>query len=405
MNLTRILTSFLVGIAAIFGLIKNAAAEQGFNPEEVVYEYKFGDYATFSARIARPNTIKNITLSLEPENQPARHLDVTIDADSTFSATLDLKANGIVPFSRVYFWFEAELEDGSIITSPSYWFDYVDNRFEWKNSSSNLFTVYWVREDADYGQKMLQLARSGLERATQLIPVVPQLPIEIYIYPDDASLNSVFSVDTSAWVNGHSYLSANRILLSDAQPSGDITGVERTIPHEIMHLLQYQVMGENYRFAPIWLTEGLATQAELYANPEHDRELQRALRSGDLSPITELCIGFSPDSANTILDYAQSSSLVKYIQDTYGIPVFLEMFQTATSGVDCQAVVSSVLGVSLEKLYEDWQSSLVGSPSAWISSQLSTILWIAIPSSLVLIGVAVIFVRRRKSNTNKQKAS
>ena len=275
MKLLRLVFCSLVVICTVLGVNHKVNAEQGFNPEDVVYSYEFGDSLTVSATIQKPETIKSLTLVIEPDKQNSRQIPILINSDPKVEINYDLKTNPLDPFSRVYFWFEAELTDGSVTTSPSYWFDYIDNRFEWKSNSTSLFNIFWVNGDAGYGQTLQQVARSGLERATQLVPVVPEIPIEIYVYPEESALKTVLSLDAQSWVNGHTFLTGNRILVVDAPPLDNVTDIERTIPHEIMHLLQFQIMGSNYGLAPVWLTEGLASQTELYANTDFERVLSR----------------------------------------------------------------------------------------------------------------------------------
>ncbi len=379
-----------------FGLSNIVSANDSLVVENVEFSYTFAETLDISALIPESNAIENLTIVIEPENQQARQIQAVINKDHTIISTLDLQTNAFVPFTRIYVWFEAEMNNGVIVNSPSYWFDYLDNRFDWKSNSSNLFNIFWVNGDSAYGQKCQQIARAGLERATQLLPVIPQTPVEIYIYPDETSLQSVFTLDSQIWVNGHAFLNANRILVADTQPLEDITDIERTIPHEIMHLLQFQVTGTNYQLAPSWLTEGLSTQTELYANPEYQRKLTDGLQNNSLTPLSNLCSGLPPDSAHLIVDYAQSSSVVEYIQRQFGNQVFLTMLQNASSGMDCEKNTFSSLGISIQQLERDWRDSMLNKNSGNSSNKISSILWIGIPVVLLITGVCILIIRRKK---------
>jgi hypothetical protein len=398
----NLILSFLVVICAGLSLNTTASADQSFNPEEVVYKYEFGNSLSISATIPQPQDIKNLTIVIEPEDQQSRQVQVLINSNQKVDATYDLRTNALDPFSRVYFWFEAELSDGSILTSPSYWFDYIDNRFEWKSNSTSLFEIFWVNGDAGYGQILQRVARSGLERATQLLPVVPEIPINIYVYPDEVSLKSVLTPDSHTWVNGHTYLSANRILVADAPPLDNVTDIERTIPHELMHLLQYQVMGNNYGHAPLWLTEGLSAQTELYANTDYERVLSQAIENKSLRPISELCLGISKESSLAIIDYAQSSSYIDFIQQNYGNQVFLKMLQDSATGMDCDKTVSTSLGIPLQQLETNWNNAHSGEKPTLSPSQISTILWVAIPAVLLLAGVIVLILRQKAHQQDQE---
>ena len=66
---------------------------------------------------------------------------------------------------------------------------------------------------------------------------------------------------------GHAAPDLGVVLISI--PAGPDEGLEmqRQIPHELMHLAQYEVIGENFTNQPYWLIEGMASEAELYPNP------------------------------------------------------------------------------------------------------------------------------------------
>jgi len=398
----RVILLISLFLLTFCGQVSSAKADSALRVDNVVYDYIFAKNLHISASLPQASEIKNISLIIGPDNQQTRQVPFTMSADNRIDVNYDLSMSGFAPFSRIYYWFEAEIKNGSINTSPSYWFDYVDNRFSWKNSESNLFTIYWVTGDAAYGQKLQQLARSGLEQATRLLPVVPETPVQIYVYPDDISLQTVLTMNSQDWVNGHAILSSNRILVVDKQPVEDLTDLERIIPHEIMHLLEFQVTGENYNNSPAWLLEGLSTQAELYPNPERERDLTISITDKTLKPLSELCSGLSQDPAQQGIDYAHSSAVVGFIQHNYGNQVFMKMLENASSGMDCESNIQSSLGISTQQLDNDWQNSLKPKNVFFSSIPIATILWIAIPVILVLAGSVILLRRRKISKTQRE---
>jgi hypothetical protein len=392
-----------LAIIIILGINHPAYAEQSLQIEKVTYQYIFGDSLTITANLSKSLTLRNLTIIIQPENQQSRQVQSVINADMSTSAVYDLKSSGLIPFGRVYFWFEAELQDGSIATSPSYWFDYLDNRYEWKSNTSNLFNIFWVNGDTGYGYKLQQMSRSGLEKATQLIPVVPQIPITIYVYPDNSSLQSVLSPDSESWINGQAFLSSNRILVTDTPPLDDFTDLERTIPHEIMHLIQYQVMHDSYRNAPAWLVEGLSTQTELYTNPDLNRNLLNAIQNNTITPLSSLCSGFSKEPSEVIIDYAQSSSVVGYVQQKFGNQALLSMMKNSSTGQDCESIVNTSLGISISQLDSIWKSWISSGNSAGSQIPFSSILWIAIPSILLIVGVIILISRHMAAKKQEER--
>jgi hypothetical protein len=381
----------------------SAAGENSLEITNVAHTYKFGSELTITAILPHPEIIRSITLVIQPDSQQSRQVEVNASAAGEIVTQYDLTTNGFTPFTRIYYWFEAEMSDGTIVSSSSYWFDYNDNRFEWKSSSTNLFTIFWTEGDTSYGQKLQSIARSGLERSTQLLPVVPILPVEVYVYPNTSSMQSVLSLDSQSWVNGHTFIYSNKILVADSPSLEDTTDLERTLPHEIMHLLQYQLMSTSYSNAPTWLLEGLATQSELYANSELERTVVTAQKDGSTLSFGDLCHGFPNDANLATLAYAQSSSLVAYIQRTYGNQVFPTFLQNAVNSLDCEQNVKSTLGITLQQVELDWQASLDDSSKKSMPAGFQLALWIGIPLLLLFTGLLIRNIRKRQLNNFQEE--
>jgi hypothetical protein len=350
---------------------------------------------TIRANLLHPELTSSLTLVIQPDAQPSRQVEVPVPKDSEITAAFDLAINGFSPFSRIYYWFEASLNDGTIKTSASYWFDYIDNRYDWKSNSTNLFTINWVNGDTTYGQKLQSIARSGMERSTQLLPIVPKLPVIIYVYPDIPSLQSVLSLDAQSWVNGHTIVNTNIILVADSPSLEDTTDLERILPHEIMHLLQFQLMNTTYSNAPHWLLEGLATKSELYANPDLEREFTAAKSTNSLIPLSDLCFGFSNDANQATLAYAQAASVVTYIQNRFSNQALLTMLQNSIAGLDCDQSTKSALGITSQQLELDWKASLSDEQSA---TPYKLALWIGVPIFALIVGVLIWNIRKRQVN-------
>ena len=67
---------------------------------------------------------------------------------------------------------------------------------------------------------------------------------------------------------------------------------EQRIPHELMHIFLFNSTPLGYKNIPVWLTEGLASLAELYSNPDYPIVLEEAVKDEGLLPMSTLCGGF-----------------------------------------------------------------------------------------------------------------
>lgn len=363
----------------------------------VAATYIYGDSITFTLQVVDPAEISELTLQIEPEAQARRAIPLTPDGSQNIQYQYDLDANPIQPFSRVYYWFEIRYRDGSTRKSPSFWFDYVDDTFLWKTNESDLFVIHYVDQDNSFAQKVQNIARDGLKEATKLLPVVPRIPIQIYLYPDLNSLQTALSKSHQPWVAGHADPELGVILVSLPGTGEESASLERQIPHELMHILQYSVTGASYSNTPTWLLEGMASSVELYPDPDRQRILKTASDTNALIPIETLCLPFSEDAQSAYLAYAESQSFVTYLSQRFGSSSLNRLLSAYANGLDCNSGVKQVYTLTLSQLENDWHQAVFSGKTQsvsyleyWPVFLLSAIILV----SLTLIGIRVIGRRK-----------
>jgi hypothetical protein len=319
-------------------------------------QYQFGGILTVQAHYLEAANLQHADLIFQTTSSTPNQFPLQISADGTLSGQEDLASLNLQPFSRVYYWFKLTFTDNTSHTSAAYWFDYSDNRFTWQSNHSKWFSIYWVTGNPDFGNELQNIALSGLKNATQILPVPPNLPISVYVYPDAQSLPATASSEP-AWIAGETLPQVNVILVSASTDVNSSQELTRQIPHEIVHILEYQLTQQNYAASPAWLLEGLATNAENSPNPDYARVLQKAFTTKSLIPMNQLCFSFSPDAGEASLAYAQSASFVSYLTSTYSTDKVEQLLTYSGNGMDCSQLVKTVLGISLETADQNWQQS------------------------------------------------
>ncbi len=350
-------SSWLILMSLVLAIAIPGAAVLAQDPPSVTNNeviYSFASALEISANINVIPAPAKIYIILKPDGQVSRQIKLTAQSDGRVVLTHDLSQDPLRPFSRVYYWYQFEMPDGSMSTSPSFWFDYVDNRYQWKLLTSKLFEVYWTGEDAAFGQKVMDIASSGLEKSTTILPVAPKLPIRIYVYPDINALQDTLSLSHQKWVSGHASPELGVVLISDGADQSNFIDLERQIPHELMHILQYQLTGDAYQQAPAWLLEGLAVTAQSYPNPDDDRILTTAVKNDSLIPLGSMCRSLPIDANGAAVGYAQSSKIVEYLKDRFGSQVFVKMLQSSIAGVSCEQNLVNNTDLSSEQLLTAW---------------------------------------------------
>jgi hypothetical protein len=130
--------------------------------------------------------------------------------------------------------------------------------------------------------------------------------------------------------------------------------LRQSIPHELVHFLLYQAVGPNYDQLPVWFNEGLATLVEPTSNPSYETLLATAVAAQTTIPFAELCSSFPTTEREALLAYAQSASLMNYIQTRYGDQALNELIAVFADGADCESGVNRALDISLLDLNQDW---------------------------------------------------
>ena len=319
-------------------------------------EYQYGEVLSVQASYTGSQNLQNATLDLQTSNKTTYQYPLSATSQGTLFSQIKLGSLTIPPFSRVYYWFDLTFADGTTYASPAYWFDYLDNRYSWQTNQSKWFNINWVKGNTAYGAGLQDLALAGLKNATKVLPISPNLPITIYVYPDAQAAQSILSSTDPDWISGAALPQSNLIVVSASADLNSTQDLERQIPHELTHLLEYQITRENYSSNPAWLLEGLATTSETYPNPDYARILQKAGSTHNLNPMNQLCHAFSPDTQEASLAYAQSASFVQYLTSRFGTAKIIQLLQSSGNGLDCSQVESNILGVNLETLDSNWQA-------------------------------------------------
>lgn len=360
------------------------AAKAQVDFKDVGVFVQFGRQVTFQAKIDSPTPIQEVYLFIQPEGEKTRLEAISLNEFGEAIFEFDPGRYPLQPFSRIYYWFRVVCTDGEPVESQRFWFDYQDNRFTWQTLENRLFRVYWYDRDLAFGQTVLNTAEAGLKSATSYLPVAPKIPLKIYVYSSTTDLQNALQLSGHNWVAGQANPELGVILVSIAPGPQQTLELERQLPHEIMHTMQYQQVGDAFRRLPFWLTEGSASLAELYPNPEYQSVLERAVKEKTLLPLTSLCSASPPDSSQIYLAYAQSASFVRFVFQKYGSNGLLSLNQKYQEGLGCEEAVSAALGVSLNQLENRWQREALGLNSALIDWQ-NILLIIMLPVALFML--------------------
>lgn len=314
---------------------------------------------------------------------------------------LDMQQWSAEAFSTLeYWWVFTDAQNRTVSTQPQT-FQYTDNRFEWRSLTDGRVAVYWQTGDDDFGQTALQAATDGLTRAHQLLQTTLPETVAIYIYPDLESERGTFAPTDPTWMDGKAFPKWNTVVVNVADDVNAFTRLNTEIPHEVAHLLIFRAAGgeAGYNNLPQWLNEGLAVFNEGSLGAEQASLLSAAKEAQTLPSLSRLCFNFSADQSQAIISYAQSASVVRYIQRVYGIKRLNNLVQAYADGVDCDNGVRRALGLSLNALELEWSQATFSSESNRVTFyDVNAWGWLAglVGVSSLLFTLIILFSQRRK---------
>lgn len=331
--------------------------------------YQFGKEIIFQATFQPQEQVKEVFLYIQPEGQNARIEAVIPNENGEIIYEYDAAANPLRPFAHTQYWFQANLDDNEIVESEVFSFFYEDNRFDWQRLEKNGLQINWQKQDPRFGQIVLDVAEQSLQIAKTYVPAKPPELLKIYVYENASDVQSALSLGQfKSWVAGHASPDLATVLISVPEGPSRQMELERQIPHEITHILQYQLMGAKYRNAPMWLLEGTASLSELYPNPDYQRVLERAIEQKALIKLSDLCISFPQEASRAFLAYAQSESFTRYLFTNYGSSGLEALMQNYADGMGCEEGFANTFNRSLSQEEYSWRQQ-IGMPAGRLALQ------------------------------------
>lgn len=318
-------------------------------------DFSFGDRITFQLSYETEIPVESISLIVQAPGVPSFVGAVAMKGDGEGTFVYLVSDRPLPAFSSISYSFQFTLTNGMLVSSPVYHFTYLDNRYNWQELIGEPFRIYWYEGEIMLAQDVLDAALVGQTKTLDLLQQPPDLePIVIFIYSSEEDLRSTLSYIGQSWVSGYADPALGSIVVALPPAVDQPLEIQRLVPHEVAHILLYRFMGAEFDYLPAWLNEGIASQMEIYSLAEYDLVLERAQEERDLIPISYLCEAFPPDSELAFLAYAQSDSLVEYIQDKYGLPGLQSLIYAYDQGVSCERGVEMALGLTLQELEQDW---------------------------------------------------
>jgi len=379
----------------------------GISVEANSVEHSFAQHVTFSLEAASDAEISEVYLFFRATHaEETEKTEVSLEKPSreiSVRYTHNVRRYPLSPFADISYWWQIEDAAGNQLKTAPKQFKYSDNRFQWKQLQSSGITVHWMagRGNPVFAQTALDISRASVKDIqAELRSPVPE-PLDVYIYDSEANLRAAMILTGREWVGGQARPELGAVVVAVPPEQGYSSRMKRYLPHEIAHLLIYELATpEGYGNIPDWLDEGLATAYEHLPTPEYALAVEEAREAGHLLSLEELCVPFSPDPRTAILSYGQSASVVRFVRETYGAEGIRRLVSAYADGASCRSGVEEALGVSLNKLESDWRMSL--EPEAgWRALVDQVGVWVGLWVLSLLVAIPMVGGIRRHSKRDR----
>lgn len=388
-------------LAAVFAFASPALSQSQVEILTSSVSYVFGESLTFQATLDSKEPIQEVQVLFNSANgQFSGTGKAELLSNRDYVYTHDLESSLLQPFSRVDYRFQVLLENGDLVNTSERSFFYNDNRFDWNTVNEGVLTIHLDRQEKDFSGELFEVGRLALDRITELGVEAPQEAVEIYVYSSAASMQQALDLIGPGWAAGHADPELGVILVTLPQGPEQRRVMEQRVPHELMHVMLYRELGTGYERLPAWLSEGLATAAELYPNPDYQVLLEDARREGKLLPFSTLCPVFPRETSQTLLAYAQSGSFVRYLENRFGSEGIQALFDAYATGETCEEGVLAATGQPLKKLEREWRQQVFAENAVLLAIN-NLLPWIVILVAVLAAPLALVIYawHKRPSQT------
>jgi|GEM_PF-4971473 len=244
---------------------------------------------------------------------------------------------------------------------------------QWKILETEHFEIYYYQECETLAQAATGYAEKAFLKISKSYDFVPKNKIPLFIYGTSTEFQetNITPQALPEGVGGFTEVFKNRIVVP---MGGSYHEFEKVITHELTHAFQYDMIyGEGWRsvnlfkavFVPNWMMEGMAEWTAQHWESQGEMVLRDAVLNDQVIPLNML---ESFDHFEQVyMAYKESQSILEYASQLYGPEKVYQMMKKMASNQQADTVLKSVLGVSLNELFENWHFYIKS--SAWARIQ------------------------------------
>ena len=336
-----------------------ALAQEGIVVTSNTYESHFAEEIIFRLEARSDSEIEEVVLLYRIGGEEVinrGYPDFTPGKEVTAEYVMDVQRGEIPPFAEIEYFWRIEDAAGNRLDTEPVSFVYEDDRFRWQSLTQGKITLYWYDADRAFAQRLLDVALESLARLEEEMGVELEEPVKLVVYQSKADMLKALApkgrVFEAHVITLGTVVSRDTVLLHGTHPE-----VERTIAHELCHVVVGLATENPYGDIPAWLNEGLAMYSEGELRRENREALERAIRENRLISVRSLTAPTGkPEEIN--LFYGEAYSVVEFLLKTYGKEKMAELLAVFKEGAAYDDALMRVYGFDQDGLDARWRESL-----------------------------------------------
>ena len=354
-RLTRWLAA--MGLACAIGVVTadGAAAFDGFGTLEA--DSTYGQGITFDVTLTG-GAPDDLELLLRTPGSDAAFVVPVEARGATASYAWNTAIDYLTPNTVVTYQWRA-IDGDAVTVSDEATIRYEDDRpgLDWQSRQLGEATVYWYGDAEAQAVRFGELTALGVERGEQRLGTALAGPVDVFVYASRDAFFGALGPGAREWTGAAAFSEIRTIFMWNSPEAGSQAYLETAMVHEVTHIVFHDATDNPFHEPARWLNEGIATWSEA-GDAGGDRAIvENEASSGGLFAFDAITEQFPIGERGGRLSYAQGTTMVDLIVDTYGPEALARITAAYRDGASDAEALEAGTGISADELYADYYAS------------------------------------------------
>jgi hypothetical protein len=236
---------------------------------------------------------------------------------------------------------------------------YDDDRpgLDWQSRQLGEATVHWYGDAEAQAVRFGELTALGVERGEERLGTTLAGPVDVFVYASRDAFFGALGPGAREWTGAAAFSEIRTIFMWNSAEAGSQAYLETAMVHEVTHIVFHDATDNPFHEPARWLNEGIATWSEA-GDAGGDRAIvENEASGGGLFAFDAITEQFPIGERGGRLSYAQGTTMVDLIVDTYGPEALARITAAYRDGASDAEALEAGTGVPADELYADYYSS------------------------------------------------